>query len=121
VQAAAVPEAGPATSTAVKQSPAKPAVTLDDEEISTLVKRGHTFLKDGDFAAARLLFERAADAGSAEAALALGSTYDPLVIKRLGAIAVKPDIENARKWYKIAVDRGSTAAKLQLANLPPSH
>jgi len=121
VQATAVPEAGSATSTAVKQSPAKPTVTLDDEEISTLIKRGHTFLKDGDFAAARLLFERAADAGSAEAALALGSTYDPLFIKRLGGIAVKPDIENARKWYQIAADRGSAAAKLQLANLPPSH
>src|SRR5262249_2344228 len=43
VQATAVPEAGSATSTAVKQSPAKPTVTLDDEEISTLIKRGHTF------------------------------------------------------------------------------
>jgi hypothetical protein len=32
---------------------------------------------------------------SAEAALALGSTYDPNVIKRLGAIMVKPDVENA--------------------------
>ena len=116
MQAAAVPEAGSAISTAVKQSLAKPAATLNDEEIGTLIKRGHTFLKDDDFAAARPLFERAADAGSAEAALALGSTYDPLVIKRLGAIAVKPDIENARKWYQIAADRGSAAAKLQLAN-----
>jgi TPR repeat protein len=49
------------------------------------------------------------------------TSYDPLVIKLLGAIAVKPDIENARKWYQIAADRGSAAAKLQLANLPPSH
>jgi hypothetical protein len=65
-------------------------------------------------------FERAANAGSAEAALALGSTYDPLVIKRLGAIMVRPDIENARKWYQIAADRGSAAARLQLANLPQS-
>jgi TPR repeat protein len=94
---------------------------LDEDGINTLLKRGNAFLKDGDFAAARLLFERAAGAGSAEGALALGSTYDPLVIKRLGAIAVKPDIENARKWYQIAADRGSAAAKLQLANLPPSH
>jgi len=120
VQAAAVPELGSANSGAVKQSLAKPAVTLDNDEISSLIRRGNALLKDGDFAAARLLFERAADAGSAEAALALGSTYDPVVIKRLGAIAVRPDIENARKWYQIAVDRGSAAAKLQLANLPPS-
>jgi hypothetical protein len=120
VQAAAVPELGSANSGAVKQTLAKPAVALDNDETNNLIKRGNALLKDGDFAAARLLFERAADAGSAEAALALGSTYDPVVIKRLGAISVKPDIENARKWYQIAADRGSAAAKLQLANLPPS-
>ena len=82
-------------------------------------KGGRTLLNDGDFAAARVLFERAANAGSAEGAQSLGSTYDPLVIKRLGALMVKPDIETARKWYQLAADRGSAAAKLQLANLPP--
>jgi hypothetical protein len=56
-------------------------VALDDSEIAMLIKRGNSLLKDGDFTAARLLFERGADAGSAEAALALGSAYDPLVIK----------------------------------------
>jgi hypothetical protein len=103
----------------VEASPAAP-VALDDSEIAMLIKRGNNLLKDGDFAAARLLFERGANAGSAEAALALGSTYDPLVIKRLGAIMVRPDVENARKWYQIAADRGSADAKLQLANLPQS-
>ena len=67
-----------------------------------------------------MLFELAANAGSADAALPLGSTYDPNVIKRLGAIMVKPDVENARKWYQLATDRGSAAASLQLANLPQS-
>jgi hypothetical protein len=121
VQTAAVPPTQPASSSIAKQSAAKPPVALDDSEIAMLIKRGNNLLKDGDFAAARLLFERGADAGSAEAALALGSTYDPLVIKRLGAIMVKPDVENARKWYQIAADRGSADAKLQLANLPQSH
>jgi hypothetical protein len=101
-------------------SVAKPAVVLDENEITTLIRRGKNLLNDGDFAAARVLFERAANAGSAEAALALGSTYDPNVIKRLGAIMVKPDIENARKWYQLAAARGSAAATLQLANLPQS-
>ena len=57
---------------------------------------------------------------AAPAALALGSTYDPLVIKRLGCLMVRPDVENARNWYQIAADRGSADAKLQLANLPQS-
>ena len=53
----------------------------------------------GDLAAARLLLRRAAEAGSAEAALALGATFDPLVIRRLGAIGAAPDAAQARKWY----------------------
>jgi hypothetical protein len=105
---------------ATPQSAPKPVVGLDENEINTLIKRGKNLLNDGDFAAARVLFERAANAGSAEAALALGSTYDPNVIKRLGAIMVKPDIERARNWYQFAADRGSAAASLQLANLPQS-
>jgi hypothetical protein len=120
VQTAAVPPTQPTSSSIAKQSAARPPVALDDSEIAMLIKRGNNLLKDGDFAAARLLFERGANAGSAEAALALGSTYDPLVIKRLGAIMVRPDVENARKWYQIAADRGSADAKLQLANLPQS-
>lgn len=120
VQTAAVPPTQPASSSIAKQSAPRPPVAPDDSEIAMLIKRGNNLLKDGDFAAARLLFERGANAGSAEAALALGSTYDPLVIKRLGAIMVRPDVENARKWYQIAADRGSADAKLQLANLPQS-
>jgi hypothetical protein len=115
VQAASIAE--PQPSGAVKQASRQP--TLDDSEINALIKRGNDLLKEGDFSAARLVFERAANAGSAEAALALGSTYDPLVIKRLGGISVKPDVEIARKWYQIAADRGSAAATPQLANLPP--
>jgi hypothetical protein len=120
VQTAAVPPSQPTSSSIANQSAARLPVALDDSEIAMLIKRGNSLLKDGDFTAARLLFERGADAGSAEAALALGSTYDPLVIKRLGAIMVRPDVENARKWYQIAADRGSADAKLQLANLPQS-
>jgi hypothetical protein len=105
---------------AAPPSIAKPEVVLDQNEIDTLIRRGKNLLNDGDFAAARVLFERAANAGSAEAALALGSTYDPNVIKWLGAIMVRPDVEKARQWYQLAADRGSAAANLQLANLPQS-
>jgi hypothetical protein len=30
--------------------------------------------------------------------------YDPNVIKRLGALMVKPDVEIARKWYQLAAN-----------------
>jgi hypothetical protein len=102
---------------AAAPTPGNAAVPLDKDEAIRLIKRGRDFLKEGDFAAARLLFERAADAGSAEAALALGSTYDPAVIKQLGAVSVAPDPDRARKWYGIAADRGSDEAVDRYANL----
>ena len=99
-------------------APNHPAVQLDsDEEMTRLIKRGKDFLAQGNFASARLLFKRAADAGSAEAALALGSTYDPSVIKQLGAVSITPDIDGALKWYKTAADRGSAEAAGLFANL----
>lgn len=114
----------PATNTApisVPQSatpaPRDPAVQLDSDEMTQLIKRGKDFLTQGNFASARLLFKRAADAGSAEAALALGSTYDPSVIKQLGAVSITPDIDGALKWYQTAADHGSAEAADLFANL----
>jgi hypothetical protein len=90
---------------------------LDSDEIATLVKRGQDFIADGDLAAARLLLRRAAEAGSAEAALTLGTTYDPVVLGRLGAIGTASDPAKARQWYQRAAELGSTAASQQLAGL----
>jgi len=98
-------------------TPADPAVPLDKDEMARLIKRGTDILKEGDFVSARLLFKRAADASSAEAALALGLTYDPSVIKQLGAISVTADFDSALKWYGIAADHGSAEAADQFANL----
>jgi len=82
-----------------------------------LVKRGNDFIADGDLVAARLLLRRAAEAGSAEAALALGATFDPVVMLRLGAIGTTPDITQARQWYQRAAELGSSAASQRLAGL----
>jgi len=91
--------------------------TLDAEEIAVLLNRGKAFLNDGDVVSARLVLRRAAEAGSAEAALALGASYDPLVIKQTGAVGVQSDAEQARQWYQRAAALGSNAASRQLANL----
>ena len=99
------------------RAPNDPAVQFDTDEMTRLIKRGKDFLAQGNFASARLLFKRAADAGSAEAALALGSTYDPSVIKQLGAVSITPDIDAALKWYGTAADHGSVEAAGLFANL----
>jgi hypothetical protein len=94
------------------------AMGLDAEEIATLVNRGTDSLKSGNLASARLLLRRAAEAGSASAALMLGTTFDPLFIQQLGTIGVVPDVAQARQWYEKAVALGSEAASERLAKLP---
>ncbi len=114
LQPAATPSA-PATAPA----PTSNASTLhiDNAEIAAMIKRGKDLLMSGDLASARLLLRRAADAGNADAALALGATFDPVVIRRLGAVGMTPDIAQARQWYQRAADLGSAAAMGQLAKL----
>jgi hypothetical protein len=92
-------------------------VRLDSEEIDVLIKRGKDLLGDGDVAAARLLLRRAAEAGSAEAAFTLGTTFDPVSLQRLGAIGAIADLAQARQWYQRAAELGSSAASQQLAGL----
>jgi TPR repeat protein len=93
------------------------ALHLDSDEITTLIDRGSALLKRGDLASARLLLRRAADAGSADAALLLGSTFDPAFIQQLGVIGIQPDVARAREWYQKAAGLGSDAASQRLANL----
>jgi hypothetical protein len=93
------------------------SLPLDSDEIAMLLKRGKDALSTGDFASARLLLRRGAEAGSAEAALTLGATFDPLVLRRLGAIGAAPDAAQARQWYQKAVALGSTTASQPLAKL----
>jgi hypothetical protein len=93
------------------------ALRLDSQEINALIDRGSAYLKRGDLASARLLLRRAAEAGSANAALMLGSTFDPLIIHQLGVIGIEPDLARARQWYGKAAELGSEDASQRLANL----
>jgi hypothetical protein len=92
-------------------------LTLDREEIEGLVKRGRDFIANGDLAAARLVLRRAANGGDAQAALLLGTTFDPATFEQLHVIGVAPAPAEARNWYQRAIELGSTAAELRLAPL----
>lgn len=87
---------------------------LERDEIANLLRRGQSALQNGDFAAARLLLRRAAEAGNAQAALALAATYDPTALKELGALGTKADVAQARLWYRKAADAGSAEAMQRL-------
>src|SRR5262245_52202821 len=104
----------PSTSS-VQPSPANKATrVLDPEEIKLLMKQGQQLTAAGDVVTARTVFQRAADAGDADAAIALGATYDPNVLAKLGVIGVRADVEKARNWYQRAEILGSPDARGRL-------
>jgi TPR repeat protein len=100
-----------------QQQAADKPPALQEAEIATFIDSGKDQLMNGDISAARLLLRRAAEAGSAEAALALGLTFDPLVVGRLGAVGVQSDAAEAREWYQKAAQAGSRRAAQRLAKL----
>ena len=53
---------------------------LEPDEVAALVKRGEGFIASGDLASARLVLQRAAEAGEAQAALSLAGTFDPIAL-----------------------------------------
>jgi TPR repeat protein len=81
------------------------------------MKRAKGLIEIGDFAPARLLLERAADAQEASAALLLAQTYDPAVLGTTDMRSITPDPAMAREWYQKAATLGSLDAKQRLAQM----
>jgi hypothetical protein len=117
--AAAPPSQGaPVSIASVTPAPpaaaSKPIRPADAEAVKLLLTQGEQFVNAGDLVTARLLFRRAVEAGDAEGALALGATYDPGVLAKLGVRGIAADIEQARGWYEKARDLGSAEASRRL-------
>jgi len=89
--------------------------------IEELLAHGHKMVEVGYLAGARAYFRRAAEAGSADAALALGETYDQNFIDSIGAHGIKPDQAQARTWYERARELGSQEANAKLGRIDAAH
>ncbi len=89
----------------------------DAAEIAQMVKRGAELMANGDVAGARLMYQRAAEAGEPTAAFALAESYDPLV---LGKGGIPPDLGLAQVWYVKAKELGSAQAQERLERLARS-
>lgn len=81
----------------------------------SLIRRGDSLAALGDISAARLLYERAATAGSGRAAAALGRTFDPVVLTGMGVRGIPGDREAAIAWYRRAIALGHEEARDWLA------
>jgi hypothetical protein len=114
------PPAAPTPAPAAEPAASAPAPELSPEDMAALLKRGQQLAASGDIAAARLTLRPAAEAHSAQAALALGATYDPVVLRSLGIFGVTPDAAMARGWYEKAKAYGSAEAPHRLELLAKS-
>jgi hypothetical protein len=113
-----LPAAGQQRPAAPDLSASRPSASGPDrEEVAALIARGQTYLANGDIASARLVFRRAAESGDAQGALALGGTFDPIVLRSLGVIGVVADPSQARNWYQRAAELGSREAPQRIDQL----
>lgn len=90
---------------------------IDARELDELLAHGKALAATGDIGGARLVFQRAAEAGNAQAAFMLAETYDPIVLENLREVGLAPDVKAARIWYGKAKELGSEEALDRLQRL----
>ena len=87
---------------------------FDEVLVDSLLVQAKRQLDAGSVASARLLLQRAVEAGSAEAALQLGDTFDLARLYQLGVRGMTGDNAQAVHWYERADELGSAQAKARL-------
>lgn len=108
----------PGTGPSAGAPPPRPALSPAKRAAAeAMLTRGNTLLANGSIDSARLFFQRAARAGLPEAALAMAGTYDPVTLRQLTVVGVKPDVAEAKKWYTLARDLGSVEAVSRLRDI----
>jgi len=112
-------DGSPIAGAATQLNVANPPISRPEEKelIAGLIAHGQKMIDVGYLAGARGYFKRAAEAGSADAALALGATYDPNFISDIGVKGIKGDLAEARAWYERARELGSVYAQEKLEDL----
>jgi hypothetical protein len=102
-----------------KAPPPGPELPAEEKaRAERMLAQGVRHLEQGNISAARMFFQRAAEAGLATAAVRMGATYDPTELTRANALSgVTPDRGEARKWYERARDLGARDAEERLLRL----
>jgi len=90
--------------------PAAEALPPADEGARRLCAQGLVALAQGDIVGSRAYLKRAVEAGDVRALLALGETYDPATLARMGARGLRGDAAVARDYYAKALAAGVVAA-----------
>ena len=100
-----------------RPSPARVQPAVSAMLADAMIRRADALLHQGDVSGARLLYERAAGAGSGLAAAALGNTFNPAFLKQAGVVGLRPDSAQAAAWYRRALELGNEEARVVLQGL----
>jgi biotin operon repressor len=88
--------------------------TQSNPEAARLMARASTLLAQGNVGAARIVLERAAETGSAQASFMLAETYDPAILSVWGTYGTRGEAAKARELYAKAHAGGIEGAKNRL-------
>ena len=98
--------------TDASQGPQTAGPQLPPTDTGTLLAQGDQFLSRSDVASARLLYQRAAEAGDGRGALRMGMTFDPVFLARLRLRGIRTDKDQAIAWYGRASALGNAEAEI---------
>lgn len=79
-------------------------------DVHELLDRGNSLLELGDVASARLFYALASERGSAEGAMLMGLTFDPVYFERKGIYGTRPQAFEAIGWYRKSASMGNVLA-----------
>jgi uncharacterized glyoxalase superfamily protein PhnB len=103
--------AGPSPAASSQADLAKAEPKARPVPSNPLLAEGRAAMANGDIEAARRHFRRLAAQGLPEAALALGSTYDPVSVERAGLASAQADRVQAKQWYRRAIELAQAATE----------
>jgi len=96
-------------------------IPAQDIAPAALLERAHALISTGNILSARLVLRWAYEHSDPQAALELGETYDPIMLKRINVSSVNfyADAAQARDWYMRAAELGSARAAQRIKELAP--
>ena len=110
----------PASASAPPPAQAHPPIVaeapLSPVLLALLLRRGDEESAIGDISAARLLYERAAEAGNGQAARQMARSYDPAFLPPAVANTLA-DLGRAKQWYQRAASLGNADSATRLKAL----
>jgi hypothetical protein len=87
------------------------------EPAASPIEQAESLLRAGDVQGARDILRSETETGSARAALALGTSYDPRTFTGLSSPNASPDATEAFRWYQRAAELGNPNGNSQINEL----